>query len=69
MGERIRIIPHEESIEVMFPDGRKSRYFYFDDNPGRRSITGRVPRDQAVADAQQLARIEQAALDAKDHQS
>jgi hypothetical protein len=34
---RIRIIPHEAvplcgSYEVRFPDGRPSRYFYWDDN-------------------------------------
>jgi hypothetical protein len=27
------------SFEVRFPHGRPSIYFYWDDNPGRRSIT------------------------------
>ena len=41
----IRIIKHESvpqtgSYEVRFPDGRPSVYHYFDDNPGRRSISG-----------------------------
>jgi hypothetical protein len=54
----IRIIPHEESIEVRFPDGRDSKYFYFDDNPGRRSINGRPTREAAVEAARALARAE-----------
>jgi len=41
----IRIIKHESvpqtgSYEVRFPDARPSVYHYFDDNPGRRSISG-----------------------------
>ncbi|MET4240241.1 hypothetical protein [Bradyrhizobium sp. RT10b] len=47
----VRVIPHEESIEV-----RVSTYVYFDDNPGRRSINGRVSRDEAVAEAKRIAR-------------
>jgi hypothetical protein len=36
MANRIRIIPHKGvpkcgSFEVRFPDGRPSRYFYWDD--------------------------------------
>ena len=39
MPDRIRIIPHEAvplcgSFEVRFPDGRPSRYFYWNDIPG-----------------------------------
>ncbi|WP_283807111.1 hypothetical protein [Bradyrhizobium sp. Ghvi] len=30
---------------------RLSTYFYFDDNPGRRSINGRLSREQAEATA------------------
>jgi hypothetical protein len=50
---KVRLIRHEAvpqsgSFEIRFPDGRPSKYVYFDDNPGRRSITvGTV--DQAVA--------------------
>ena len=41
MAGPIRIIPHEAvplcgSFEVRFPDGRPSRYFYWDDIAGRR---------------------------------
>jgi hypothetical protein len=46
MTDRIRIIPHYPegipdcgSFEVWFADGRPSRYFYWDDNRGRASIT------------------------------
>jgi len=47
----IRIIPHEESIEV-----RTSRFFYFDDNPNRRSITGRISRKKAEEAAKAYAK-------------
>ena len=41
---RIRIIRHSAvldtgSYEVRFADGRPSRYFFFDDIPGRRGLT------------------------------
>jgi hypothetical protein len=41
MTDRIRILKHEAvptcgSYEVHFPDGRPSRYFYWDDVPSRR---------------------------------
>jgi hypothetical protein len=45
MTDRIRIIPHalrsvadSGSFEVWFADGQPSQYFYWDDNPSRRSI-------------------------------
>ena len=47
-----RIIPHEESIEV-----RTSRFFYFDDNPNRRSITGRMNRKKAEEAARPMPRL------------
>jgi hypothetical protein len=64
----IRIIKHEivpecGSFEVMFPDGRKSAYFYWDDIPGRRLRPDDLTQEQARAKAVDLARIEQAKLD------
>ena len=57
MSERIRIVPHEESIEVRYPDGRPSAYFYFDDeNKLRRQLQGRTTRAEAVQLAKRLAR-------------
>src|SRR5262245_1252221 len=54
MADRIRIIPHFAegipdvgSFEVWFADGRTSEYFYWDDNPGRASITRKMDRSQA----------------------
>jgi hypothetical protein len=53
-----RIIKHEAipqtgSYEVQFTDGRPSVYYYFDDDPGRRSITGKM----ASARALELAKL------------
>ena len=50
---RIRLIKHEAvpqcgSYEIRFPDGRPSRYIYWDDLPGRRLRPERV--DRAVAE-------------------
>lgn len=50
---RVRLIKHEESFEV-----RVSRYFYFDDNAGRRAINGRPDPDTARAAAQTFARAQ-----------
>ena len=54
---RIRIIKHEAmpprggSFEVKFFDGRESKYFYWDDLPGRRMrpeiLTGKAALEQA----------------------
>ncbi|HZR74538.1 hypothetical protein [Bradyrhizobium sp.] len=49
----IRIIRHEESIEV-----RVSRFFYFDENTGRRTITKRMSRQEAEEAAKAAARAE-----------
>jgi len=55
MADRIRIIPHQAvplcgSFEVCFPDGRPSRYFYWDDIAGRRLRPDLVaPWDEAKA--------------------
>ena len=68
MADRIRIIPHEavplcSSYEVRFPDGRPSRYFYWDDIAGRRLRPDLVDGAAAKQAAQSLARTEQDALD------
>jgi hypothetical protein len=53
----IRIVPHEESIEVRYPDGRESKYFYFDDkNALRRQLQKRTTREEAVKRAKAWAR-------------
>jgi hypothetical protein len=44
---------------VRFPDGRESVYFYWDDNAGRRSITGNMGQEEAERAAKELARAEQ----------
>jgi hypothetical protein len=62
---RIRLIPHEESYEVCHPSGEPT-FFYFDDNPGRRSINGRMSRPDALEKAKDFARAEQDKLDAAD---
>jgi hypothetical protein len=68
MADRIRIIPHEAlpqcgSFEVHFPDGRPSRFFYWDDVAGRRLRPDLVGSAAAKQEAQLLAREEQNALD------
>ena len=60
---RIRIIQREAvplcgSFEVRFPDGRPSRYYYWDDIPGRRLRPDLVD-SVAAKQAQTLARREQ----------
>ena len=65
---RIRLIKHgsvaqTSSYEVRFPDGRPSVYHYFDDDPGRRSITGKMTSEEALEAAKTLARAEQDRLD------
>lgn len=54
----IRLIPHSESYEVRFADGRPSVYFYFEDEPIRRSLMGRVTRAEAETAAKAFARTE-----------
>jgi hypothetical protein len=60
----IRIIKHESipqtgSYEVRFSDGRPSAYYYFDDDPGRRAITGKMTGAEALRSAKVLAQVEQ----------
>jgi hypothetical protein len=52
-------IPDAGSYEVRFPGGRESVYFYWDDSPGRRSITQKLSQEDAKRVAQELARTEQ----------
>ena len=47
----VQIIPHEESFEV-----RVSAFFYFDNDPGRRAVSGREDQETAKAKAQEFAR-------------
>src|SRR5689334_11514614 len=45
----ICLVPDAGSYEVRFSDGRPSIYFYWDDNPGRRSIARNLSRESAVS--------------------
>jgi hypothetical protein len=59
--ERIRIIRHEAvpkrgSYEVRFPDGRPSKYFYWEEIPGRRLRSEQVDSKQALEEAKAYAR-------------
>ena len=59
----IRIIKHEAvpkcgSFEVRFSDGRPSKYFYWEDLPGRRLRPDLVASDVALEQAKALARAE-----------
>ena len=69
--DRIRIIPHEAvplcgSFEVRFPDGRPSRFIYWDDVPGRRLRPDLVDRAVAERVAKIFARAEQRMLKQSD---
>jgi hypothetical protein len=64
---KIRLLKHTaapsvtdvgSSYEVRFPGRRESVYFYFDDNPGRRSITLSMSSEEAERRAKELARTE-----------
>ena len=70
MPATIRIIKHEAvplcgSFEVRFPDGRPSRFFYWDELPGRRLTLDLVDRETALQAAQSYARAEQDVLDSQ----
>ena len=67
----VRLLKHEAvpgtgSFEVRFADGRRSRYFYFDDLPSRRLRPGQVPREQAIDWARMFARIMRGLIDGWD---
>jgi len=59
---RHSVIPEAGSFEVRFADGRPSRYFYWDDNAGRRSITRKMDQATALEAAKELARAEREKL-------
>jgi hypothetical protein len=49
----VRLIKHEAvpkcgSYEIRYPDGRPSKYFYWDDVPGRRLRPETLTSDQAI---------------------
>jgi hypothetical protein len=67
MTEQIRIIPHNPegipdtgSFEVVWPGGK--RYIYWDDLPGRRAITRKPSREEALEQARELARKQRALI-------
>jgi hypothetical protein len=65
---KIRVIKHEavpdcESYEVRFPDGRPSKYFYFENLPSRRLRPDQVEQAVAEQEAKRFAREEQDKLD------
>jgi hypothetical protein len=51
----MKIIEHPESFEVRDADDKPVRFFYFDDNPGRRAFSGRMTRKQAEQEAKAFA--------------
>ena len=66
MTDRVRIIKHEavpqsRSFEVRFAAGRESKYFYWDHIPSRRTRPGTLTREDALVQANALARAERAA--------
>jgi hypothetical protein len=68
----VRLIKHEAvpkcgSIEVRFPNGRPSRYLYWEDLPSRRLRPDLLTGEEAERDAKELARAEQDKLGTKFH--
>jgi len=61
MTDRIRIIRHQPvpkcgSYEVRFPDGRPSKYFYWEEIPGPGLRSEQVDSKQALEEAKAFAR-------------
>jgi hypothetical protein len=61
MSDRIRIIKHRSvpktgNFEVRFPDGRPSKFFYWDNEPSRRLSPEQVDSRQALLQAKTFAR-------------
>jgi hypothetical protein len=46
------------SYEVRFPDGRPSKFFYYEDIPGRRLRSDQADSFQALKDARAFAQAE-----------
>ena len=60
---RIRIIKHEAvpkcgSYEVKFPDGRPSKFFYWEDIPGHRLSPDQADNKQALEEGKAFARAQ-----------
>lgn len=51
------IVEHEESFEIRDAAGDTVTYIYFEDEPLRRSVSGRVTKAEARAEAEALLRI------------
>lgn len=51
----MKIIQHAECFEVISADGAIRRQFSFDDNAGRRAITGKMTKKQAFVAAKTFA--------------
>ena len=67
---KVRLIKHEVvpgcgSYEVRFPDGRPSRFFYFENLPSGRLRPDLVEQATAEQDAKAFARAEQYRLDSQ----
>jgi hypothetical protein len=65
---KIRLIKHEAvpgcgSYELRFPDGRPSKYVYFENNPSRRLRSEQIDQSVAQLVAKIFARAEQHMLD------
>jgi hypothetical protein len=63
VADRIRIIKHEGVLrcgryEVRFSDGRPSKYFYWEDIPGRLLRSEQADSKQALKEAEAFARAE-----------
>jgi hypothetical protein len=62
MADHIRIMKHEAvpmcgSLEVRFPDGRESKYFYWDAVPGRRTRRELPTSEEALEQAKALREL------------
>ena len=63
VADRVRIIKHEAapkcgSYEVRYSDGRPSKYFYWEDIPGRPIRSDQLDSQQAFEEAKAFARAE-----------